>query len=517
MMGLKKIHKHPKLLLLITGLMIVWITMLMGLFNHVIYTQSIIQSDSGVSKMPDLLPIAVTKNSSLKYYYYDNLTSFPSLEYFANCKIQNIVNGWAKNSPEHFFYQQLQFNEDLVQQHRVYDCFTADIFVIPVSLGNAGRGQCGNGSDAQFEAVLSNLTKEIFDANSKSCWNINERSRKYHLIMNGGYRGRDHLRDQWGQLIIGDNNNIWLCKRKCLRTAAQKRCLISYGFSSVVSYVVLNSNVPKHITLQITNPKNHNVDYKWMNGYHTNTLPSFYYTNDIQFSERKFETFFMGQASEKMFSGIYNDRAYAMKQAKSLRHTKKYNMNNTNIWIQTPSAVMRKHVLYDKCAFHVNSDPLQNDAPYPCYLDTSDEGLYINLLSNSKFNLMFHGGDPCSSRFYDAISLDVINVVISDNFRRTCLIGSTKNDEGINSHIPWDKMFLQIETQDFRRHPIFSIYKTIRRYNDSYYESMLRTIAKYKKYILWDRKDSLSALHLMRSAVTKCSQHWSDQTVEFDN
>eukprot|EP01083_Nonionella_stella_P302529 1043419_1 len=124
---------------------------------------------------------------------------------------------------------------------------------------------------------------------------------------------------------------------------------------------------------------------------------------------------------------------------------KKYNMNNTNIWIQTPSAVMRKHVLYDKCAFHVNSDPLQNDAPYPCYLDTSDEGLYINLLSNSKFNLMFHGGDPCSSRFYDAISLDVINVVISDNFRRTCLIGSTKNDEGINSHIPWIKCFYKLK------------------------------------------------------------------------
>eukprot|EP01083_Nonionella_stella_P140833 432736_1 len=509
-------------------------------------------TDSETSLIIDIDPIAYPK--SIKYYYYDNVTYFPSLKYFINCRIRDNFDGWAKNAPEHFFYQQLQFNEDLVQHHRVYDCFSADIYIIPVSLGNAGGGACGNGSGAQTKAILSALTKEIFGTKSKSCWNINKRSQKHHLIMNGGDIGRKYIRhghlDQWGPFIIGDNANVLhsYCKKRSQAThlfnrrraiawdsmrkskhrestnlfkhggyvspfrkkkstrTTNHRCCISYGFSSVVSYLLLisNSSSPINATLT-TNANTLSADYTFMmNGYHTNTLPSISYANPVPFRDRTYGTFFMGQASEKIT--YYDDRVRAMKHAKHMRRAMKYNMDNSNIWIQTHSKKMPKHLSYNQCVFN-SSDKytLHEDRSYPCYYNQwGNPMLYVQLLSNSKYNLMFHGGDACSSRFYDAISLDVINIVISDNFKEDCLIGSTITSHSFTALIPWDKMFLHVEMRAFRHDPIGTIKNLISKYNESYYENMLRTVDKYKKYILWDRKDSASALYLMYNAISKC-------------
>ena len=74
----------------------------------------------------------------VKYYYYEPLwdDSDDIFKFFEECPIGN----WAKNSPEHYFMNQLQLNRN---GNRVWDCSAAEIVVIPISLGNYAGTRCG--------------------------------------------------------------------------------------------------------------------------------------------------------------------------------------------------------------------------------------------------------------------------------------------------------------------------------------------------------------------------------------
>ena len=437
------------------------------------------------------------------YYYYEDLTLFPSLSYFQNCSIAPNIAGWTKNSLDHFFYNQLKFDPN-ANQYRVYDCLKADIFIIPLDLGNGIRGSC-NFKKSELASILSLVANEIMNG-TKSCWNINPNSQKYHLILSGGHQPRKVLYDslfiQHGKVIIADNALTpyeWYEHQSF--GSKIKNCLMSYGYTSIVSMILLNKNYYKiNNILNVTSSS------------HSQSLSTFEYKNKIKFINRKYTTFFMGQATDLVYYyKIYRYRG--VKDAIYQHEHNGYNRNNTDgIWITIPSKRdlemgKNKTYPYNKCKFIMDLNGINNSVDtnhsYPCWIPKSNEILYTHLLANSKFNLMYSGGDACSSRFYDAISLNVINVVISDNFVRDCIIGNTFNLKGIYQNIPWNKMFLQITYKEYRKHPIQTIQKLINEHDDTYYENMLSLIEKYKKYILWDKPNTETAQYLLHSAYSK--------------
>mmetsp|Transcript_73800 Transcript_73800/g.117672 ORF Transcript_73800/g.117672 Transcript_73800/m.117672 type:complete len:113 (-) Transcript_73800:22-360(-) len=112
---------------------------------------------------------------------------------------------------------------------------------------------------------------------------------------------------------------------------------------------------------------------------------------------------------------------------------------------------------------------------------------------------MFAGDEPCSSRFYDALALDVINIVISDGFQ-SCLIGRHVIGE-------WDQMFLQVPEQDFLSDPYKAVNAVLAQYNETDFERMLQRIDRWKPSILWDVVNSTADQTLLQDALAKCVTH----------
>ena len=135
------------------------------------------------------------------------------------------------------------------------------------------------------------------------------------------------------------------------------------------------------------------------------------------------------------------------------------------------------------------------------YVRKSYSRLYAELLSRSKFNLMIRGDDSCSSRFWDAISMNVINIVISDEFAGFHYCLSSYN----GFKIPWNEMFLWISEKEFEKNPRFALSSLLSKYTTQHFIDMLQLIDLYKKYILWDITDSQVAYTILQNTVELCN------------
>ena len=228
--------------------------------------------------------------------------------------------------------------------------------------------------------------------------------------------------------------------------------------------------------------------------------------NTVEWSNRNYILFFMGQIRSLKDIRYW---AYRYLSNFSLPNTVFPNSNtesmNRNIIVNTNTKVKQlqdsKHcnisVISSQTYSGVNIP--QNMQIFPC-TQTSNKELYAYLLSHSKFNLAIAGGDPCTSRFYDALALNVINIVVSDDFEN-CFIGDSKF-----SQIPWHKMIIRIKQKDFKQNPTLSLQQALQNYTIQDFKDMLQLIESYKSYILWDRINSKSAYVLLSDAVKKCNE-----------
>merc|ERR1712242_597894 len=123
---------------------------------------------------------------------------------------------------------------------------------------------------------------------------------------------------------------------------------------------------------------------------------------------------------------------------------------------------------------------------FPCSMESSSRK-YLQYLTQSRFNLMIYGDDPCSSRFYDGLAFNAINIVISDQFDE-CLIG-----RGLMTDEQRDLLYLTVKEEDFKANPGEAVYREIAKFDDSHFERMFEEIAKWKPYLLWDSYHSETA------------------------
>ena len=469
----------------------------------------------------------------VKYYYYEPLwdDSDDIFKFFEECPIGN----WAKNSPEHYLMNQLQLNRN---GNRVWDCSAAEIVVIPISLGNYAGTRCGvqlQGESA-WESVESKMDNAIIDrinrrifGDPNSCWNIEPRTRPFHLLLVGDWKGRKFIRSMSGPVptaaptkspsesptahsLISSlfnrfrshfesektkNNNqsqttkstyygahkwfdhklifvdtwtdSWIKSKKQMVT-------LSNGFTSMASFRMtmlkqVMSGLPtlsKELEIDVSGSK-----------LGPNELPEITIRSNFEeWKQRKFNLFLMGQADERE---AYTLRRMALRQLPF----------EDNVLIQTG----RETDKWRMTECRETPDGMGHEF-YPCSMGAHARK-YMNLLARSRFNLMFRGDEPCSSRFYDGLAFNVINIVISDGFDG-CVIGRSLLTEQQRN-----MLYLTVREQDFRANATASIYNEINRFNDAHFERMLKEIDKWKPYLLWDSYRSETAEFVLLEAFKK--------------
>jgi len=448
-------------------------------------------------------PVLHLQSRFLNYYYNEPSAndSDDIFKLFEECRIDS----WSKNSPEHYFMSQLQMNAN---GHRVFDCQSAQIVVIPISLGNWKRNRCGvpreqYGWQRQQSAhhIIGRINERVFE-DEMSCWNVAPKTRPFHLLLVGGSAGRIVIRGQirspgwrqrhnkWthrnsSQKRAMTSGRLWITNRLIVADSYSENALwtryvpivtVSHGFTSVATKQFtlnrLTRNAFKRLIVHSLN--DHQLG--------PNKLPEVTIVSDFnEWRERKFNLFLMGQADDR--------KAYSLRQM-ALRQLPP----DHNVLIQTGNIDQYR---FTQCRMMNNT--LDIDF-FPCSMEPS-ERLYVDYLTRSRFNLMFYGDDPCSSRFYDALAFNTINIVISDGFHSGCIIGSELMTERQRN-----MLYLTVNEDEFGADPTNSIQREIDKYNDSHFERMLIEIEKWKPYLLWDSYRSQTAETLLLEAFTKAME-----------
>eukprot|EP01084_Bolivina_argentea_P129881 229348_1 len=482
---------------------------------HVRIRQNITRNFINASNLKSLLQlktmntvsnIDINTNLYPKYYYYDWLNA---THYFENCVC--FPASWAKSTQSHYFIQQLKENKF---NKRVYECNEADLFIIPLSLGNALRGNCktqvnktqiGDRSlrsmliQKEVNLVIQSLNKQLFTS-PNSCWNKQAYSRTRHFIMLGDFKGRNYMianKKNETQIFYYWNKYFLAADVDARDHNAIQRCLISSGHVSLWVGKFLNELKQSNNPLLLPSIDN-NTSY---------IMSNISYIS--QWRNRKYDMFFMGQVDAR--------RGYRMRH----RLFEYYNSSTNNITgekkiilIQTVYHKMKggnlSHQYLNCNGVGVFRDDINtfdtfdefyemNVNNFPCSIQKWSPMLYVEGLKNSMFNLMFRGDDSCSSRFEDAIVVNVINIVVSDYFT-DCLVGYDPS----NMFIPWDKMFLWIPETTFTQNPQLAISNLLAQYTVQDFENMLRIIQMYKKHILWDYTDSQVGHNVLYNIMKKC-------------
>jgi len=269
------------------------------------------------------------------------------------------------------------------------------------------------------------------------------------------------------RLIVADSysqNSLW--------TRFLPLITVSHGFTSIAT--------TQHTLSRMASSEFKQFTVRSLSGKQLgpNKLPSVTISSSFsEWSDRSFNLFLMGQADDRL---AYSLRQMALKQLPP----------DHNVLIQTGNPDQWR---FTEC----RQSESGSIAFFPCAMESSAR-LYVDYLVRSRFNLMFYGDDPCSSRFYDALAFNTINIVISDGFHSGCIIGS-----GLMTEQQRNMLYLTVNEEDFKLDPTASIQREIDKYNDSHFERMLFEIEQWKPYLLWDSYRSQTAETLLLEAFTK--------------
>ena len=451
----------------------------LNMFNVFDFHREYISSSTTTVSVPNTLDF---RPYFVKYYYLDSSDIF---KFFEDCPIAD----WAKNSPEHYFMNQLQLNRN---GNRVWNCSSAEMVVIPLSLGNWYRNRCGLGakwkSTLSDKALVARVNQRIF-GDPNSCWNTEPRTRPFHLLLIGDWKGRQYLKfisklrvpngaypaQMWFRhkfVFVDTWSDSWVKSKKAMVT-------LSNGFTSVASYAMTRTKPILNATSSSTKALKTNIS-KYQLG--PNKLPEItIHSNFSEWKQRKFTLFLMGQADDRE---AYTLRRVALEQLPF----------DNNVLIQTTNSDDTDNWRFTEC-----QRTFGEIVNFPCSMRASAEK-YLYYLTQSRFNLMFRGDEPCSSRFYDALAFNVINIVISDGFDG-CVIGRTlitKEQQNL--------LYLTVKEKDFKENATESIYREIDKFNDSHFERMLKEIEKMKPYLLWDSYRSETAEMVLFEAFMKVNR-----------
>ena len=443
----------------------------------------------------------------IKYYYFEPLKNDLGLgdifKFFEDCPIAE----WSQNSLEHYFIDQLQYNRN---GNRVWDCSRAQIVVIPITLGNWYSDRCGLGPDWESrlsdDELIERINRRIFEDDC-SCWNIEPRTRPFHFLLIGGSNGRTLIRlmnepvpfeqftSWWDRLRFSlipidwrppMRAQMWFHHKfifadsysdSWIKSEGESIVTVSHGFTSMASESVWTT---KRIMDEVTVPLKGSgiaLDFSGSKS-GPNELPEITIRHNFEeWKQRKFTVFLMGPAGDREASSM---------RGMALKHIPPKN----NVLIQTES---------DSVNFNFHHCNEGNDGfieSYPCSM-TPSKGSYLRYLTQSRFNVVIRGDDPCSPQFYDGLAFNAINIVINDQFDG-CLIGRSLMTEQQRK-----LLYLTVSEKEFKKNPAMSIYIEMSRYDISHFERMLKEIEKWKPYLLWDSYRSETAETVLLEAFNK--------------
>eukprot|EP01083_Nonionella_stella_P093405 261759_1 len=431
---------------------------------------------------------------TVKFYIFWNF-SWPIHEYFESCNESNLygrhrLRHWANRNSH---CGEKYFSMDSLRNHKWFDpqlnINDSDVLVIPVPLMLAANGYCRpNQADHNyyhfknnkpFLFILHQLFDELFQlqltqkiliiAHDHGMCHINRYMPLPSSAMHLGHQSR---------LIVGHYENRELSKhRPCFwqRDAADKQQRIS-------RMVIIPYTIPFKYT-----------EYNMYDDVEYNLR---------DFHSRRYKLFFIGSVCKKI--GKKYDRLIAMEYMHSLNHVDSNSTQSKHLGVITDfddlyeakscrdshtipicnASLDRLEALHSPCGL--------NEEMYHT-LNRNNE-LYIYGLKHSQFNLMIHGDTPTSGKLYDSIAFNLINIII----------GFDKNESDLylpfTDIVPYEKFVFFVNQTHFREDGLNELKKIVYDTTEQQIEEMISYMTRYRRYLLWDHKESVVVDSILRQA-----------------
>eukprot|EP01068_Selenidium_serpulae_P010189 Selendium_serpulae@DN5401_c0_g1_i1.p1 len=225
--------------------------------------------------------------------------------------------------------------------------------------------------------------------------------------------------------------------------------------------------------------------------------PKLFPSSQIEWSKRRFDYFFIGQADKRP---AYKPRLRLMEEAKKLAENNDYFPFGTDLSLVAISTSYKGPAQIKWCAGNIPEcgDPHVNFLG--CRHD-QNSALFREFIQKSKFCLTIRGDDYSTKRLYDAFHLGLITVAISDALFSSAL--------PFQCLVPWKDLLYQIPENVFEENPLGVLQnldsrfgKLGRQWNTSL--AMLDKVRFYAKDVLWDLEDSRVATNALVTAARKC-------------
>eukprot|EP01083_Nonionella_stella_P000169 499_1 len=445
-------------------------------------------------------------NDTVNFYIFWNFSSSIQ-EYFKSCHESNLygrhrLKHWA-NAKSHFGDK--YFSMDGLRKHKWYDpqldINDAEFVIVPIPFTLAANGYCRpNQSDHHyyysknnkpFLSILDQLFTQLYQLQSKQ--KILMIAHDFWMCHIDRYMPMPSSAKRLGRqsrLVIGHYENRELAKhRPCFwQTNTTDK-------QEMANQMII---VPYTIPFKYTDYSIYdNITY-----------------NLRHFQSKRYKLFFMGGACYHITRKY--DRLIAMNHLRLLNH-----VNANGHFEPTSTGHERRHMGvitdFEQCHIRGKTDytvytrkklPICNASlgrlealQSPCGLNqetydrlNGNNELYTFGLKHSQFNLMIHGDTPTSGKFYDSIAFNLINIIIGMNKDESYLYLP------FTDIVPYEKFVFFVNTTRFREHGLAELMKIVYETPEQQIQEMISYMTRYKRYLLWDHKDSLVVDSIMRQA-----------------
>lgn len=133
-----------------------------------------------------------------------------------------------------------------------------------------------------------------------------------------------------------------------------------------------------------------------------------------------------------------------------------------------------------------------------CLKDNLSYNNYLIQLATSNYSLNIKGGDAGSARTFDAILLDVPQIIFSEDFYRAYA--------PFHCSIPWHEIAAFVNVKEFKRaeNPVKYMENFINTLNR---DNMKEKQSEYRLDLLWNHPQSRSASNLLVEVAKDCLGH----------
>ena len=344
---------------------------------------------------------------------------------------------------------------------RVTDPEEATVFVVPAlfSLGIVDTNQLPYEGSTTFNRTLLYCRKTLYDMGDELLAAL--KGSKYYKRSGG----KDHVMVVSyfkAQVFIAQAHHAW---RDTVATM------------TIATHVINNNylHVPKAI----------GVPCRVSVGHQTGPSHQFELSPPTQIDRT---LFFLGQAAG---AGFYHARAMALQD----KVFDGVGENNYLVASECGHGENQKGADTFPVCGSPDADKLSSPTIGCCIQKPMAYGEYLHMLKHSNFSLNIKGGDPGSSRTFDAIAVGTPQIIVSDGFIWTYA--------PFPCTVPWDEFIHQVKQKPFERNTKVVALNTIPLAFPKR-EAMKKMQDSFKDDMLWTNRNTLAANNLLVQVAKQC-------------